>query len=152
LKGPEASLLPAHAISTKNKHLLVIYSIPARGFTAAVSVFRGTPPPKPLICKSVSNRSGARFRPRWADPTAEEFLLLDAILSFAVADIIETSLGYRSQTVHLSLPSFTTSSRENKKPCLHEVSRVERSWFDSLPAHLRIIQACFGALPTIRPG
>jgi len=43
--------LPAHAISTKNKHLLVIYSIPTRGFTAAVSVFRGTPPPKPLDCK-----------------------------------------------------------------------------------------------------
>jgi hypothetical protein len=59
LKGPEASLLPAHAISTKNKHLLVIYSIPARGFTAAVSVFRGTPPPKPLKCKSVSNHLGA---------------------------------------------------------------------------------------------
>jgi hypothetical protein len=152
LKGPEASLLPAHAISTKNKHLLVIYSIPARGFTAAVSVFRGTPPPKPLNCKSVSNHLGARLRPRWADPTGEEFVLLCAIFSFATADIIETSLGYRSQTVHLSLPSFTTSSRENKKPCLHEVSRVERSWFDSLPAHLRIIQACFGALPAIRPG
>src|SRR5437667_4465422 len=32
----------------KNKHLLAIYSIPARGFTAAGSVFRGTPPPKPF--------------------------------------------------------------------------------------------------------
>ena len=93
LKGPEASLLPAHAISTKNKHLLVIYSIPARGFTAAVSVFRGTPPPKPLKCKSVSNRCGARLRSRWADPTGEEFVLLCAIFSFATADIIETSLG-----------------------------------------------------------
>ena len=144
--------LPAHAISTKNKHLLVIYSIPTRGFTAAVSVFRGTPPPKPLKCKSVSNHLGARLRWRWADPTGEESVLLCAIFSFATADIIETSLGYRSQTVHLSLPSFTTSSRENKKPCLHEVSRGERSWFDSLPAHLRIIQACFGALPAIRPG
>ena len=46
--------------TAKNKHLLVIYSIPARGFTAAVSVFGGTPPPKPLKCKSVSNRLGAR--------------------------------------------------------------------------------------------
>lgn len=43
--------LPARAISTKNKHLLVIYAIPTRGFTAAVSVFRGTPPAKPLDCK-----------------------------------------------------------------------------------------------------
>jgi hypothetical protein len=93
LKGPEASLLPAHAISTKNKHLLVIYSIPARGFTAAVSVFRGTPPPKPLKCKSVSNHLGARLRSRWADPTSEEFFLLCATFSFATTDIIETSLG-----------------------------------------------------------
>lgn len=116
LKGPEASLLPAHAISTKNKHLLVIYSIPARGFTAAVSVFRGTPPPKPLKCKSVSNHPGARLRWRWAEPTGEEFVLLCAIFSFATADIIETSLVYRSQTVHLSLPSFTIRSRETKNP------------------------------------
>ena len=43
--------LPAHAISTKNKHLLAIYSIPTRGFTAAVSVFKGTPPAKPFDCK-----------------------------------------------------------------------------------------------------
>ena len=68
LKGPEAFALPAHAISIKNKHLLVIYSIPARGFTAAVSVFRGTPPPKPLKCKSVANHFGARLRSRWAEP------------------------------------------------------------------------------------
>jgi hypothetical protein len=99
LKGPEASLLPAHAISTKNKHLLVIYSIPARGFTAAVSVFRGTPPPKPLKCKTVSNHLGARLRWRWADPTGEEFVLLCAILGLAVTDIFKTSLGYRSQIV-----------------------------------------------------
>ena len=60
---------PARVISTKNKHLLAIYSIPARGFTAAVSVFWGTPPPKPLKCKSVSNHLGARLRSRWAKPT-----------------------------------------------------------------------------------
>jgi hypothetical protein len=102
--------------STKNKHLLVIYSIPARGFTAAVSVFRGTPPPKPLKCKSVSNHLGARLRWRWADPTGEEFVLLCAILGLAVTDILKTSLGYRSQTVHLSLPSFTIRFRETKNP------------------------------------
>ena len=58
--------LPAHAISIKNKHLLVIYSIPARGFTAAVSVFRGTPPPKPLECKFWLNTIGALLCERWA--------------------------------------------------------------------------------------
>ena len=41
-------MFPARVVSTKNKHLLVIYSIPTRGFTAAVSVFMGTPPAKPF--------------------------------------------------------------------------------------------------------
>jgi hypothetical protein len=85
--------------STKNKHLLVIYSIPARGFTAAVSVFRGTPPPKPLECKSVSNHPGARFRSRWAHPTGEESPLLRVLLGLAVTAILKTSSGHRSQIV-----------------------------------------------------
>ena len=58
--------LPARAISTKNKHLLVIYSIPTRGFTAAVSVFKGTPPPKPLECKFWLNTIGALLCDLWA--------------------------------------------------------------------------------------
>ena len=116
LKGPEASLLPARAISTKNKHLLVICSIPARGFTAAVSVFRGTPPPKPLKCKSVSNHPGARFRSRWAEPTGEEFVLLCAILSLAVTDIIKTSLGYRSQIVTFRCCRSRLIPRKQKNP------------------------------------
>ena len=45
-------------VPSKIKHRLEIYSTPARGFTAAVSVFIGTPPPKPLICKSKSSHSG----------------------------------------------------------------------------------------------
>src|SRR6266704_4726155 len=65
LKGPGAFMLPARAISTKNKHLLAIYSIPARGFTAAVSVFRGTPPAKPFNCKIWSKRPDARFGDQW---------------------------------------------------------------------------------------
>ena len=64
LKGPEAMALPARAISIKNKHLLVVYSTPTRGFTAAVSVFRGTPPPKPLICKFVPIVSARVNAPR----------------------------------------------------------------------------------------
>jgi hypothetical protein len=54
---------------------LVIYTIPTRGFMAAVSVFRGTPPAKPLICKSVSKYSGALLSDRWADPNGGKFLL-----------------------------------------------------------------------------
>ena len=61
-------MLPARAISTKNKHLLAIYSIPARGFTAAVSVFRGTPPAKPFNCK-IFNRFGARPGDGWTHHT-----------------------------------------------------------------------------------
>lgn len=84
-------MLPAHAISTKNKHLLVIYAIPARGFTAAVSVFMGTPPPKPLDCKSVSNHRGALLSDLWADPIGEESVLLGAIFCLVRSDIIEMS-------------------------------------------------------------
>jgi hypothetical protein len=58
-------MLPVRAISTKNKHLLVIYSIPTRGFTAAVSVFWGTPPPKPFNCTIWFSRFGARPGDTW---------------------------------------------------------------------------------------
>ncbi len=84
--------LPARAISTKNKHLLVIYSIPTRGFTAVVSVFpfdrlrvhperraergvegfRGTPPPKPFRCKSRPDTFGVLVSDRGADPIGGE--------------------------------------------------------------------------------
>ena len=80
--------LPARAISTKNKHLLVIYSIPTRGFTAAVSVFMGTPPAKPLDCKIWLNTTGAVFRERWAYPTGGEPRLSCASISFVSIDII----------------------------------------------------------------
>ena len=91
IKRAGSFTLPAHAISTKNKHLLVIYSIPTRGFTAAVSVFMGTPPAKPLKCKVCSNHLGALMSDPWADPTGEEFCILCAIFSFVLSDIIETS-------------------------------------------------------------
>jgi hypothetical protein len=87
-------------------------------------VFMGTPPPKPLICKSVSNRFSALKSDLRADPTGGEPRLSCAILSFATADIIKTSLGYRSQSVHLSLLPFIIPFQGNKKPCLLGVSRV----------------------------
>jgi len=95
---------------------LVIYSIPTRGFTAAVSVFIGTPPAKPLKCKFCSNHLGALISDLWADPTGEEFCILCAIFSFVLSDIIETSFYNHSQSVHLSLPPFTISFREIKNP------------------------------------
>ena len=86
--------LPARAISTKNKHLLAIYSIPTRGFTAAVSVFRGTPPAKPLLCKfkiRLVRPGDAVFR-SWADPTGEASLLVLAKFNLSPEDITWMSL------------------------------------------------------------
>ncbi len=103
LKGPGAFRLPARAISTKNKHLLAIYSIPARGFTAAVSVFRGTPPAKPLICKykiRLARPGDAIFR-LWAHPTGEDSLLVLAKFSLSPEDITWMSLCSYSQIVYL---------------------------------------------------
>ena len=108
--------LPARAISIKNKHLLVIYAIPTRGFTAAVSVFRGTPPAKPLICKSVFNHCGALISDPWAHPTGEESWFLCAFLDLVLSDIIEMSFGCRSQSIHLLLPWFFIGFREIKNP------------------------------------
>ena len=107
--------LPAHAISTKNKHLLVIYSIPTRGFTAALSVFRGTPPPKPLECKFWLNTIGALLCERWAEPTGGEPRLSRAFFSFVSIDIIEMSPSCRSQIVHLS---FSLSVIQEKQKTL----------------------------------
>jgi hypothetical protein len=109
-------VLPARAISIKNKHLLVIYSIPTRGFTAVVSVFIGTPPAKPLKCKFCSNHPGALTSDLRADPTGEEFCIPCAIFNFVLSDIIETSFHFYSQSIHLSLLPSTASFRAIKNP------------------------------------
>jgi hypothetical protein len=110
--------LPARAISTKNKHLLVIYSIPTRGFTAAVSVFRGTPPPKPLECKFWLNTIGALLCDRWAYPIGGEPRLSRTRFSFVSVDIIEMSPSFRSQIVHLSLLRFSSVIQGKQKTLL----------------------------------
>jgi len=104
--------LPAHAISTKNKHLLVIYSIPTRGFRAALSVFKGTPPPKPLECKFWLNTRGAFLGNRWAWPLGGEPRLSRARLNFVSVDIIEMSPLFRSQIVHLSFVLLVIRGRQ----------------------------------------
>src|SRR5579859_4022381 len=107
-----------------NKHLLVIYSIPTRGFTAAVSVFEGTPPTKPLNCKSVSNRPGAHSGPRWADPIGGKPLLPFARIRLARSDIIKTSPGYRSQLLPF-VSTFAAGLTAIKNPASISASRVE---------------------------
>jgi len=60
-------------------------------------VFRGTPPPKPLNCKSVPNHLGALISDLWAEPTGKEFCILCAFFSFVLSDIIKTSFYVGSQ-------------------------------------------------------
>ena len=154
LKGPGAFRLPAHAISTKNKHLLAIYSIPTRGFTAAVSVFRGTPPAKPLICKSkirLARLGDAVFR-SWADPTGEASLLVLAKFKFvARRHHLDVALF-----LFTDCPSFVVTrshsccSGKIKNPACISASRVEKVLFRSLPACRESIQ--FGLLFRCGPG
>ena len=81
-------MLPARAISTKNKHLLVIYSIPTRGFTAAVSVFRGTPPPKPSKCKIRFALPDDVIGRSWAHHVGDDSKLVLAKFNLSPEDII----------------------------------------------------------------
>jgi hypothetical protein len=89
LKGPGRfhAAGPCH-ITIKNKHLLVIYSIPTRGFTAVLSVFRGTPPAKPLIAKNRVLSCGVTSGQSWAHLVGGQPKL--ACFKFAIApgDII----------------------------------------------------------------
>ena len=69
----------------------------------------------------------------------------------------KTSPGCRAILVHRLfvfryLPFSSQSYRENKKPCLHAVSRVKKFSFDSLPAYTVSVQITFGPLPNRRQG
>jgi hypothetical protein len=136
-------VLPARAISTKNKHLLAIYLIPTRGFTAVLSVFRGTPPAKPLDCKIRPNRLGALSCDPWAHPTDGEPRLSRASIRFAVAGIMVQMPCFCSLTVLcLSLCGWSFhGSWSNKKPCFRLASRVGRLYSLSLWS-----PACHGSL------
>ena len=116
IKRAGSFTLPAHAISTKNKHLLVIYSIPTRGFTAAVSVFRGTPPPKPLECKFWLNTIGALL---CYNPPVENLGSPAPVLVLCRL----TSSRCRLRFVHRSFTfrSYVSLSvtQGKQKPCLH---------------------------------
>jgi hypothetical protein len=111
-------MLPARAISTKNKHLLAIYSIPARGFTAAVSVFGGTPPTKPLKCKIRFALASDAIDHSWAHHTGDQLKLVVAKFNLSPEDIIKMSFRICSPIVCLLLTAIRLQScTENKKPC-----------------------------------
>src|SRR5262245_45901316 len=71
--------------------------IPTHGFTVVLSVFRGTPPIKPLNCKSVSNRLGARIRSVWAHHIGGTPRHSCDRIRLTLSDIIKTSFSFHSQ-------------------------------------------------------
>jgi len=67
---------------------LAIYSIPTRGFTAAVSVFGGTPPPKPLKFKIRFTPPGDVIERSWAHHVGDDSKLVLAKFNLSPEDII----------------------------------------------------------------
>ena len=100
-------------------------AIPTHGFTVVLSVFRGTPPAKPLNCKSVSNRLGARIRPAWTHHVGGKPRHSCDRFRLALSDIIKTSFSFHSQ-FHLPFVLIVNRhiSRQQKNPAYFSVSRV----------------------------
>jgi hypothetical protein len=72
-------------------------AIPTHGFTVVLSVFWGTPPAKPLNCKSLSKRLGARIRPAWTHHVGGTPRHSCDRFRLALSDIIKTSFSFHSQ-------------------------------------------------------
>jgi hypothetical protein len=149
-------------------------AIPTHGFTVVLSVFRGTPPTKPLNCKSVSNRLGppsrlgalfrsaaslplrrpsARIRAAWAHHTGGTPRHSCDRFRLALSDIIKTSFSFHSQ-FHLLFVLMVHRHvfRQQKTPLTLGKQGYRNPMLDSLPAHLSIIQIRFGGSPAIRFG
>jgi hypothetical protein len=78
---------------------------------------------------------------------------MDAAIRLALSDIIQTSLGYRSQFVTFRLLLFIISFRETKNPAYVAVSRVREIFRSSSePAYAQSIQTGFWPLPARREG
>jgi len=100
-------------------------TIPTHGFTVVLSVFRGTPPPKPLNCKSVSNRLGARICSVWAHHAGGTPRRSCDRFRLALSDIIKTSFSFHSQfRLPFALIVYRHISRQQKNPAYISVSRV----------------------------
>jgi hypothetical protein len=134
----------------KEQTPLAVYSTPTRGFTAALSVFGGTPPPKPLNCKSFSKSLGApsrlstwpktkpglrfgatsaRIRPVWTHHIGGTPLHSCTSIRLALSDIIKTSRCYRSQIVTFRCRHFTVSFREQKTLLTHSKQGMKILFF-----------------------
>ena len=96
-QSPGASLRSGALPFQKRTNTSCYLAIPTHGFTVVLSVFMGTPPAKPLNCKSVSNRLGARIRSAWAHHTGGTPWHSCDRFRLALSDIIKTSLSLHSQ-------------------------------------------------------
>jgi hypothetical protein len=122
-----------------------ICSIPARGFTAAVSVFGAHLLRSPWIVKSGADTLAPILAPDRPSPSVENL--------GSPAPVIDGCRGTPSRCRHFVTHSsftfrgrFQSSFSGNKKPCLLAASRVWKSSIDFLPAYLRVIQIRFGLL------
>jgi hypothetical protein len=123
IKGPGLVSVPTHAISTKNKHLLLSCDTNPRFHGGSFGVW-GTPPAQPLNCKSVSNRLGARIRSVWAHHAGGTPRRSCDRFRLALSDIIKTSFAFHSQ---FRLPFVLIVYRyipTTKSPAHSSVSRV----------------------------
>lgn len=126
----DAELRP-RPVTTKNRHLLVIYAIPTRGFMADVSVFRGTPPAKPLNCKTLANASDLFAARRDDTPPAGRPRPSRTQLLLAFVRI--TWMRRDSRSLWLPFVQCCVLIRTNKKPCLRPASRVWKSLLVAVP-------------------
>src|SRR4051794_11152520 len=127
-------------------------AIPTHGFTVVLSVFWGTPPAKPLKCKSVSIVSARDFASDGQRPPVES-------LGFPAPQFVwcyRTSSRRHFPSTHSALPCVIKfhfcfgSAWVNKKPCFHSGKQgLEIRCLVRLPAHLHSIQTGFGLLPAI---
>lgn len=92
--------------------------MPTRGFTAVVSVFGGTPPPKPLKCKIRFALPGDATGHSWAHHTGDDSMLVFAKFNLSPDDITRMSRCSCSQTIRLSLLSFVFQFRGEKQKTL----------------------------------
>lgn len=114
-------------------------------------MFIGTPPPKPLIFKSVCNQSGTRSDLPGADHTRKEFMLPGAVFSLAGRDIIEMSQICGSQMRHFRRQSFMVVSGQQKTLLARGKQGLESLFSSTLPACLQRVLFVAGTMSGIGP-
>jgi len=117
--------LPAHAISAKNKHLLLSFDTNPRFHGGCFGVW-GTPPPKPLNCKIRFALPGDAIDRSWAHHVGDDSMLVLAKCSLSPEDITWMSCYSCSQSANLSLTAIhpVSSTGKTKNPAYVSVSRV----------------------------